>query len=61
MEDAYKYLLENGNDLAIEDKMMQLSEFVNIVGLEEKYRIDEKYSFKKKQDATPSPEEEDPQ
>jgi methylisocitrate lyase len=44
MEKAFAHLLKNGNSLAIADRMMQFDEFTRVVGLDEKYRLDEKYS-----------------
>ena len=47
MEEAFAHLLKKGNSLAIVDKMMQLNKFTKVVGLEDKYRLDEKYFFKR--------------
>lgn len=41
--EAFDHLLEEGNSLAMLGKMMQFDEFSSVVGLEEKYGLDEKY------------------
>ncbi len=48
MKKAFAHLLKNGNSLAIIDKMMLFDEFTEVVGLDDKYRLDEKYSAKKR-------------
>jgi len=47
LETAYKHLLENGSSIGLgEDKMMSFDELTDIVGLEEKYQVDERYRLK---------------
>jgi methylisocitrate lyase len=44
LETAYRHLLETGSSIGLEEtQMMSFSEFTDIVGLEEKYRVDAKY------------------
>ena len=43
MEDAYRYLLSNGTSIGFEDRLMSFEKFTGIVGLDEKYALDEKY------------------
>jgi hypothetical protein len=47
VEAAFAHLLEKGDTLAIMDRMVQFNEFTELVGLEEKYRLDEKSSSKR--------------
>jgi hypothetical protein len=47
MEEAFARLLQKGNSLAIVDKMIQFGNSSKVVGLEDKYRLDEKYFFKR--------------
>lgn len=41
--EAFDHLLEVGNSLAMLNKMTQFDECSTVVGLEEKYGLDEKY------------------
>jgi len=43
LAEAFDHLLEEGSSLAMLNKMMQFDEFSSVVGLEEKYGLDEKY------------------
>ena len=43
MEDAYAHILSSGSSLGIEDRMMGFEQFTDILGLKEKYALDEKY------------------
>jgi 2-methylisocitrate lyase-like PEP mutase family enzyme len=40
---AYSNLLEKGTSMELLDQMMSFDEFTSILGLEEKFRLDEKY------------------
>ena len=42
LSDTYAYLLEHGNTEGIRDNLMAFDEFNKMIGLEEKYRLDEK-------------------
>jgi methylisocitrate lyase len=43
LTDAFDHLLENGSSLGLGDRVMQFDEFVSVVGLEEKLKLDERY------------------
>jgi methylisocitrate lyase len=43
MADTYAALLEHGSSLSISDRLMSFDEFTSVVGLEEKYALDERY------------------
>jgi len=43
LADTYAYLLEHGDTSGIRDKMMAFDEFNEMIGLEEKYRLDEQF------------------
>jgi methylisocitrate lyase len=43
LSDTYAYLLEHGNTDGIRDKMMGFDEFNKMIGLEEKYGLDEQF------------------
>jgi len=43
LDRTYRHLLEHGCTDAIRDQMMDFSEFTELIGVEEKYRLDEKY------------------
>jgi len=43
MADTYAHLLEHGSSLQIADRLMSFEEFTNLVGLEDKYALDEKF------------------
>jgi methylisocitrate lyase len=44
MEDAYRHLLEHGTSKGLEERMMSFDEFGELMGLEEKYALDEKFA-----------------
>jgi len=44
MERAYSHLLEHGSSIGFEDQMMSFDEFAEVVGLEQKYALDEKFA-----------------
>ncbi len=44
IQDAYAHLLEHGTSAGLEAAMMQFDEFGEVIGLEEKYALDEKFS-----------------
>lgn len=44
MEDAYAHLLEHGGSKGFEDRMMTFDDFAEVVGLEEKYALDEQFA-----------------
>jgi methylisocitrate lyase len=46
-QDAYAHLIGEGNSLAIADRLMQFDEFTKVVGLEDRCRLDEKFSVRK--------------
>ena len=43
IQDAYAHLLEHGTSAGLEASMLQFDEFGEILGLEEKYALDEKF------------------
>jgi len=43
LSDTYAYLLEHGNTGGIRDSMMPFDEFNEMIGLEEKFRLDEQF------------------
>ena len=43
LADTYAYLIEHGDTSGIRDKMMAFGEFNEMIGLEEKYRLDEQF------------------
>ncbi len=43
MLDTYSHLLKNGTSLGIENRMMGFEQFTDILGLHEKYTLDERY------------------
>ena len=43
IQDAYAHLLEHGSSAGLEDAMLSFDEFGELVGLEERYRLDEKF------------------
>ena len=43
-QEAYEHLLEHGSSKGLEDRMLSFDEFGEIVGLEEKYALDEKFA-----------------
>jgi len=44
MEDAYAHILKHGSSVGFEDRMMDFNSFAKITGLEEKYKLDEKFA-----------------
>jgi len=44
MKRAFSHLLENGDSLGMLDEMMKFDEFTSLVGLDEKYVLDEKFN-----------------
>jgi methylisocitrate lyase len=45
MSDTYAHLLEHGSSLGISDKLMSFEEFTSVVGLEERYALDERFKI----------------
>jgi methylisocitrate lyase len=43
MEDAFKYLLKHGTSSGYEDQLVSFENFTGLLGLEEKFALDEKY------------------
>jgi methylisocitrate lyase len=43
IQQAYEHLLEHGTSKGLEDRMMSFEEFGEVVGLEQKYALDEKF------------------
>ena len=43
MENAFSHLLEKGTSLGYEDQMVGFKDFADLIGLQEKYALDEKY------------------
>lgn len=43
LDQAYRRLLKEGASLDFQDELMPFAEFTSLLGLEEKYRLDEKY------------------
>ena len=43
MEDAFKYLLKHGTSIGYEDQLVSFENFTGLLGLEEKFALDEKY------------------
>ena len=43
LSDTYAYLLEHGDTEGIRDRMMDFEEFTDVIGLAEKYRLDERF------------------
>jgi len=43
LSETYEHLIEHGDTFDIQDKMMTFDEFTEMIGLEEKYRLDEKF------------------
>ena len=46
MEEAYSHLLTHGSSLGIEDRLMGFEQFTDLLGLKEKYALDERYRAK---------------
>jgi len=44
IQQAYQHLLEHGTSQGLEERMMSFEEFGEVVGLEEKYALDEKFA-----------------
>lgn len=44
LQQAYRHLLEHGSSKGFEDRMMSFEEFGQVVGLESKYALDEKFA-----------------
>lgn len=44
IQQAYRHLLEHGSSQGLEDRMMSFEEFGEVVGLEKKYALDEKFA-----------------
>ena len=44
LESTYGHLLQHGSSVGIEDTLMSFDDFTDVVGLEEKYALDEKLS-----------------
>lgn len=45
LDRTFRHLLEHGNTEAIRDQMMDFNEFAELIGVEDKYRLDEKYKW----------------
>ena len=43
LEEAYRHLLEHGGSTALGPRMMDFDEFASVIGLEDKYRLDERF------------------
>jgi hypothetical protein len=43
MLDAYSHLLATGSSLGLEEQLMSFDDFTQIIGLEEKYELDEQF------------------
>ena len=43
LADTYAHILKHGDSTAIQDKMMTFDEFTRMMGIEEKYALDEKF------------------
>ena len=43
LEDAYAHVLEHGTSAGFEQRMMSFESFGDLIGLEDKYRLDERY------------------
>jgi len=43
LDQAYRRLLQEGSSLGFADALMPFAEFTSLLGLEEKYQLDEKY------------------
>jgi methylisocitrate lyase len=43
MDEAYRHLLARGSSLGLQDRLMSFDEFTSLVGLEEKYALDEQF------------------
>jgi methylisocitrate lyase len=43
LEHAYEHLLRHGTSAGLEDRMMQFSSFADLIGLDRKYELDERY------------------
>jgi methylisocitrate lyase len=44
IQQAYQHLLEHGTSKGLEDRMMSFEEFGEVVGLEQKYALDERFA-----------------
>jgi methylisocitrate lyase len=44
MDEAYRHLLAEGSSMGIQDRLMSFDEFTTLVGLQEKYALDEQFS-----------------
>lgn len=44
-QDAFEHLIEHGTSKGLEKRMLSFNEFTEIVGLEEKLKLDEKFKF----------------
>jgi len=44
LQEAYRHLLEHGGSAGFEERMMGFEEFGEVIGLEEKYTLDEKFA-----------------
>lgn len=43
LEEAYRHILEHGDTKGLADRLMSFEEFTEMIGLEEKYALDERY------------------
>jgi len=43
LEDAYRHLLEHGSSDGLRDRMMGFDDFTKMLGIEDKYRLDEQF------------------
>ena len=44
LQQAYRHLLEHGGSRGFEDRMLSFEEFGEVVGLESKYALDERFA-----------------
>jgi methylisocitrate lyase len=47
LDRAFRHLLEHGSTDGIRDQMMDFTEFTELIGVREKYELDEKYKWEK--------------
>ena len=47
LDRTYRHIIENGSTDEIRDEMMDFEEFTDLIGVSEKYRLDEKYKWDK--------------
>ena len=43
LDEAYRHLLEHGSSDGLRDRMMGFDEFTEMLGIEDKYRLDEQF------------------